>query len=331
MRLSHLLAALVIAGVVFAVGHLASGALAPNDWRKDLLSMPPRPAAPASEPAPGSEPAVATGQPEQPASGPAVAIAIPTLQSTKGTVERKGRVGRWQSVGVGDHLDPGSSLRTATDSQAMLAWSIASISLGASTTMQFDKDLNKIWLESGELGLNQRAEGEAIEIANRDGRVRVRGIRGEYTVQVKPGLVVVKAREAEAELISAGKTVALGANTIGWAVPGKPPVEPFATDHKPELKVNEPRLAQVSTPTIVIKGQTEPLTEVTVNGEAAKVDAQGAFSAVVPLSEGENAIAVVARLFTGTESRQELNPITRVKKAAAPVRKKPAIKWGPGQ
>lgn len=331
MRLSHWLTALVIGVVVFAAGRFAMGALAPNDWRKDLLPLPPRPAA-TSASAPASEPAVVADQNQPPASAPAAADGTPTLQKIEGTVERKGRVGSWQTASVGDRFDPGSSLRSTGDSSALIALGpTASITLSAGTTIQFDKELTKLWLDSGELNIQLRAGGEPIEIATHDGKVRVRGTVGMFTVQAQTSMVVVMAKDGEAELVSAGKTVALAADTISWAAPGRPPVPAFAADHKPDLRVVEPKIAKVATPSIVIKGQTEPMTEVTVNGQPAKVDAKGVFSAVVPLDVGENAIAVVAKLFTGTESRHELNPITRVKKLAAPAGKKPAIKWGPGK
>jgi len=331
MRLSHWLAALVLGVVVFAGGRLALGALASNDWRKDLLPLPPRPATPSAS-APASEPAVVADQQKLPASIPAAVDGALTLQTIEGTVERKGRIGTWQSASVGDRFDPGSSLRSGAESGATIAIGpAASIALSASTTIQFDKEVTKIWLDSGEVKLQLREGGEPIEIATHDGKARVHGTRGEFAVQARPDLLVVSAQEGEAALVSAGKTVSLTANTVSWAIPGRPPVAAFAADHKPDLRVVEPRGNKVATPSIVIKGQTELMTEVTVNGAPANVDAKGGFSAVVPLVDGENAIAVVARLFTGTENRHELNPITRVKRLAAPAGKKPAIKWGPGQ
>jgi hypothetical protein len=331
MRLSHWLSALVIGVVVFAVGQFAMGALAPNDWRKDLLPLPPSPVRTAAS-APASVPAAVADQQQLPASAPAASDGTPTLQTIAGTVERKGRVGSWQTASIGDRFDPGSSLRATSDSGATIALGpTASIALSAGTTIQFDKEITKIWLDSGELKLQLRAGGEPIEIAAHDGKARVRGTVGVFTVQSHPNMVLVMAKDGEVELIAAGKTVALAADTMSWAAPGRPPVPAFATDHKPDLRVVEPKVAKVATPSIVIKGQTEPLTEVTVNGAPAKVDAKGGFSAVVPLEDGENSISVVAKLFTGTESRQELNPITRVKKLAAPASKKPAIKWGPGK
>jgi len=57
----------------------------------------------------------------------------------------------------------------------------------------------------------------------------------------------------------------------------------------------------VSTSSLVIKGQTEPGAEITINNEAVRVDSDGNFEKTVELKDGTNLITVVAKDSAGNE------------------------------
>jgi len=72
----------------------------------------------------------------------------------------------------------------------------------------------------------------------------------------------------------------------------------------PLLTLDQPPLSQTSSPDpyLELAGRTEPGCQVTVSGKLAMVDRKGAFSARVPLVEGENELRISSRDADGRET-----------------------------
>lgn len=71
----------------------------------------------------------------------------------------------------------------------------------------------------------------------------------------------------------------------------------------PQVEVSEPSQDIVlDQPTITVKGKTQPGAQVTINGEAADVDAAGAFQEVVALRPGLNRLEIAAQTRFSSQS-----------------------------
>lgn len=85
----------------------------------------------------------------------------------------------------------------------------------------------------------------------------------------------------------------------------------------PVLSVSEPHDGAIlATPTVVIKGETDPTALVTVNGQAAVVDRDGAFSLSFDLPRGSTTLTIEARRRYGS-AVQEIRRVT-YERAAIP-------------
>ena len=75
----------------------------------------------------------------------------------------------------------------------------------------------------------------------------------------------------------------------------------------PNLNIVEPTVPITNNPMVTVSGMTEPGAIVTVDGTAVTVDASGAFSTVLTLSDGGHALPVVATDVAGNASSRTVN------------------------
>lgn len=64
--------------------------------------------------------------------------------------------------------------------------------------------------------------------------------------------------------------------------------------------------ATVTSPTVTVRGKTVPKADVSVNDKDVVADANGNFSAIITLDDGENTIVVVASDANGNNTEKEL-------------------------
>lgn len=67
--------------------------------------------------------------------------------------------------------------------------------------------------------------------------------------------------------------------------------------------------SEVTSPTVIVAGQTAPNAEVFVNDASGTADANGNFAISTPLDEGENTVVVVANDDNGNSTEQELTVV----------------------
>jgi len=86
--------------------------------------------------------------------------------------------------------------------------------------------------------------------------------------------------------------------------------DPLPTAAEILLKISQPASTSnltVTSPTLVVKGQTVPRADVYVNDVETKADAKGNFSATLKLEDGDNFILVFANDDNGNYAQQEFD------------------------
>ena len=118
-------------------------------------------------------------------------------------------------------------------------------------------------------------------------------------------MVAVASETAEVTLRAREREVVVAPGQQSLVRPDAPPSDPEIIPEEVFLKVAWPQQHRQREKRLVIKGQVQPGTAVTVGGQQAVVDREGAFSTKLELDEGPNTIVVKARDFTGRVRREE--------------------------
>ena len=258
--------------------------------------------APASElsPAPDAAPVI-----ETPDSAPVRSSEVRVVE-IEGEVDRDVG-GEWVAVKAGDVLSASDSIRTRLDGRAVL-------------------DVGGVVVELDQVSQLSKIVASQIELSQ--GRVSARvpsGRDGSFGVAVEGSDAVAETEEGEFAVLADGegaatvaavqgrvrvtaneKTVEVSAGRQSIVRPGDEPSAPTAIPESLFLKVQRPRARVQRSKKLSLSGTTVPGAMLTVNGQKVEVDAEGRFSAVVALQDGQNRVVVKTRDVSGRSDKADV-------------------------
>lgn len=169
--------------------------------------------------------------------------------------------------------------------------------------------LARFRLEEGlaEAKVNGGSGGELVIESSDDASVRTRG--GRLSVAASGGRVAVGVTEGEAQLGSGGQIVAVRAGQISIAERGAPPSAAVPLPRSLLLKVDWPSDRQTNRKRVVIRGRASPGALVSLGGERVRVGADGVFTHILFLREGQQTIEASARDVAGRRQAVSSPPV----------------------
>jgi hypothetical protein len=276
------------AALVLAV---VGGVVAASRLSRALFERPTRRPA---QPAAGSEGAAGADAPSD--------ARIFQVVSADGQVDAY-RDGRWISIHRGDLLTRDDLVRTVPGANAVLRLSAGGeIELREKVEIRLDRlsaASSSVDLRRGKVVARVEAANETLAITARETTTSTEGPAHVVVQADEHGQVSVATLRGKARFASAGKTVLVSEGTETRSLrAGAPPEDPE--------KIPEDVLLQVVWPeserrgdTARIEGHVGTASLVTVNGAETTVGDDGRFTAVVPLREGPNHVAVEAEDLAG--------------------------------
>jgi hypothetical protein len=240
------------------------------------------------------------------------------------------RDGRWISIHQGDLLTRDDLVRTVPRAHAVLRLSAGGeIELREKVEIRLDRLSaagSSVDLRRGKVVARVDAAKETLAITARETITSTEGPAHVVVQADQHGQVSVATLRGKARFTSAGKTVVVSEGTeTRSARAGAPPEDPE--------KIPEDVLLQVVWPegerhgdTARIEGHAQPASLVTINGAEAAVGGDGRFTAIVPLREGTNRVAVEAEDLAG---RRRSAAATLVRRPTRPPRlaREPGDLW----
>lgn len=261
----------------------------------------------------GRGPAAGIVAPAAPAPAP-----TPTVQSVQVT---RATGDAWLTRGGGERvrLVAGTVLQA---SDAIETTEGSAIELGAGDSYQvflegsarFDvkeiaAELSRFRLEDGLLEAKVKSDAGRVVVIESSDDATVRTGGGHVAVAASGGRVAVGVTEGEAQLGSGGQIVAVSAGEQSIAERGKAPSKPVPLPRSLLLKVAWPATRETNRRRIVVKGHASPGALVSVGGERVRVGADGVFTHVLTLREGQQTIEAVARDVAGRRERSKSPPV----------------------
>lgn len=170
-------------------------------------------------------------------------------------------------------------------------------------------ELSRFRLEEGlaEAKVHGAAGGELVIESSDDASVRTRG--GRLSVAASGGRVAVGVTEGEAQLGSGGQIVAVKAGQFSIAERGAAPSAAVALPRSLLLKVDWPSDQRTNRKRVVIRGRASPGALVSLGGERVKVGADGVFTHIVFLREGQQTMEATARDVAGRREHASSPPV----------------------
>jgi hypothetical protein len=217
-----------------------------------------------------------------------------TVVEIEGEVDREVD-GHWQPVRPGDKLSPTDSIRTRLDGRAVLDVAgvrveldrVSRLSSIVATRVELSEGRVSARVPSGkrEFGVSVDGSDAVAETESGEFAVLADG-EGAATVATVSGSVRVTAKN---------QTVDVPAGTQSIVGRGEAPSAPTPIPASLFLKVQKPQRKVQRSRQLSLSGTTVPGAALTINGRQVAVDAEGRFSAVVDLDEGENRVLVQTR------------------------------------
>lgn len=245
---------------------------------------------------------LAPAAPAAPQAGPVQAVVL----SVQGEVER-GRDGTaWSAVEPGQTVHPDDLLRTGAHGHTDLAIGQKSrLSIGESSEVsvrELTEMVHRFRLTRGRMAAEYDREGDRV--------LRVEDGAGEAVAEAKAarfsllstgtGIAVATASGA-VNLSARRQTVQVTAGEQSFVPRGAAPAVPAPIPTAVLLKVANAMAGSSQTLCAEIDGRAAPSSDVTVDGAAVEVAADGSFHASVPRTRGKHSVRVAIRDPAGRE------------------------------
>jgi ferric-dicitrate binding protein FerR (iron transport regulator) len=251
-------------------------------------------------------------QPEAPPPPPPVTL---TFTAVAGRVEVL-RAGAWAPAAAGAQLAASDRVRTGEGARATLRLSDGStVTLEPATETQvhaLGRALARIRLGAGLVQADIPDDPQRlfqVDLDDDNAAARTHGAAFAVSSNGPGAAAAVSASRGEVTVSARGREVIIRSGQLTRVAPGAAPTEPEPVPASLLLKVAWPART-LRARTAVVEGQTEPGARVEVQGRHAPVAADGRYRAEVALREGENRVAVRARL-AGARPHEEISaPIT---------------------
>jgi hypothetical protein len=209
----------------------------------------------------------------------------------KGRVEKRaGSV--WVVLDAAEHLTVQDTIRTASDAEATIDIGGATVLIAANTEItvgEITSSVSQLSLTEGRIKTNAgQPGGPTIRISTRDAIAEADA--GTFDVlSTGNGAVTVAAEDSHVKLTAHGASVDIPAGRQSTVVTGAVPSAPTRIPASLFLKVS---VAGAARSTAALRGETQPGVVLSINGIRAETDADGRFTADVPLRKGDNVIVV---------------------------------------
>ena len=245
-------------------------------------------------------------RPEQ-AAERARALAPETLAiaSVSGGVEVAGPDGAWRPARAGEHLSARDRIRTDDEGTAeLVAADGSTVQLSPGTEARIDelrRELKRLSLGHGELSADVRDDPGRVFEVEVDGHGAVARTRGAKFVANADGAgaAAVATRRGEVILSARGKEVVIRTGQFARIGPGGAPDGPRPLPESLFLKVQWPAATTTNRPELLVAGAASPGARVKVAGHYVRLDADGHYSATVPLPDGAHELHVHATDLAG--------------------------------
>lgn len=245
-------------------------------------------------------------RPEQ-AAERARALAPETLAiaSVSGGVEVAGPDGAWRPARAGEHLSARDRIRTDDEGSAeLVAADGSTVQLSPGTEARIDelrRELKRLSLGHGELSADVRDDPGRVFEVEVDGHGAVARTRGAKFVANADGAgaAAVATRRGEVILSARGKEVVIRTGQFARIGPGGAPDGPRPLPESLFLKVQWPAATTTNRPEVLVAGAASPGARVKVAGHYVRLDADGHYSATVPLPDGAHELHVHATDLAG--------------------------------
>jgi len=278
-----------MAGLIAAVLLLALGLF------RLLVYEPPRPA-PAGSVAP--EPAPADPAEKRPVQA--------MVLSVRGEVKRGTAGGGWSAVEPGQKVQVDDLLRTGAHGTTDLAIDGRSrVSIAESSELsirELTETVHRFRLTRGRMGADYDPAGERVlrvESDTGDAVAETRSAR--FSVLSSGSGIAVATAAGGVELSARKRTVHVAAGQQSFVAPGGPPLPPVPVPTAVLLKVGNSLAGESETLCAEIDGTAFPGSEVTVDGAAIAVEADGRFHHQVARAAGKRSARVDIRDPSGRE------------------------------
>ncbi|MGZ3438128.1 MAG: FecR domain-containing protein [Polyangia bacterium] len=233
----------------------------------------------------------------------AVAPETLAIGALSGGVEVAGPDGVWRTARVGERLSARDRIRTDDEGTVELhAADGSTVRLNAATEARVDelrRELKRLSLARGEL-LAEIADDPSrvfeVEVDGHGAVARTRGARFIANADGQGGAAVAT-RRGEVILSARGKEVVIRTGQFARLGPGGPG-EPRPLPESLFLKVQWPAPTS-NRPEVTVAGQASPDSRVKVAGHYVRLDADGRYSATVPLPDGAHELHVRATDLAG--------------------------------
>lgn len=239
------------------------------------------------------------------------------VRTVTGPVEWKTRDGAWQPLRVGDEVHEEDTIRTAAAAQV-------TVDLGANVSVEISekteirivevtRSLSHVRLSDGRLlSVARGREGSSFRVEVQGSEAVAEASDAKFAVMSrKQGHVAVATTRGNVQLSAQGEAVSVGAGQQALVTPGAPPSKPMAIAPELFLELGPPPPRRTAAERITITGRTNPGAVLHIRGQRQVVtDAQGEFSEVVALQEGDNDIVVSVQDVMGRSASEALPRIT---------------------
>ncbi len=226
------------------------------------------------------------------------------IASVSGGVEVAGADGVWRPARAGERLSARDRIRTDDEGSAELhAADGSTVLLSPGTEARIDelrRELKRVSLGRGELSADVRDDPSRVFEVEVDGHgavARTRGARFTATAD-GAGAAAVATRRGEVILSARGKEVVIRTGQFARIGPGGAPDGPRPLPDSLFLKVQWPATTS-NRPAVTVAGQVSPGARVKVAGHYVTTDADGRYSAKVPLADGAHELHVSATDLAG--------------------------------
>ncbi len=233
--------------------------------------------------------------------------------------------GRTYALQPGDFLSLQDIIRTAAQARVLVRRGGTEIEVLQNLEIRVEalaEQTAKFSVLSGDGNVSASVEGneETLAIAA-DATESVNVGPSRWVVARAPsGQVAVAVSEGQVHFKAQGQAVTIEPGTESVAAPGRPPSPPREFPDDLLLSVIWPETPPTKD-TAKIQGTARPSSQVVINGRKVEVNADGTFSAEIPLKLGANAVHVREqdiqgrhKAVTGTVKREASAPALEVKK-----------------
>ena len=233
--------------------------------------------------------------------------------------------GRTYALQPGDLLSFQDVIRTAAHARVLIRRGGSEIEVRENLEVRVEalaQQTAKFSVLSGDGGLSASVAGsdETLAIAADATESVNMGPSRWVVARTQSGKVAVVVAKGQVKFKAQGAAVTVNAGTESVATPGQPPTPPQAFPDDLLLSVIWPE-SPPTKGTAQIQGTARPSSHVVINGRRVEVNADGTFSAEVPLRLGANAIRVLERdvegrhkAVTGNVRRVPSTPTLEVQK-----------------